>query len=247
MSYLSNCLKSYLKFFFIRSRYFGRYMADRRAFKRAGGVITDTYPIFDDFRKLAGTASGHYFHQDLLVARFIKAANPTRHIDVGSSIEGFVAHVASYREIEVIDIRPLRDIGHSQITFRQGDLMDLDPSLVGICDSLSCLHALEHFGLGRYGDRIDPTGHLKGFKNLWKMLKASGTLYISFPIGKPRVHFNAHRVFDPAEIVRWSKELFQVARFDYVDDRGNLHRNASLSAPPTLSYGCGIYTLKKIA
>jgi hypothetical protein len=32
----------------------------------------------------------------------------------------------------------------------------------GYCDSLSCLHALEHFGLGRYGDPIDPRGHEKG-------------------------------------------------------------------------------------
>ena len=226
-------------------RYLPKYLSDRAAFKKAGGVITSTYAIYDDFKKQAGTASGHYFHQDLLVATFIKQSNPARHIDVGSSIEGFVAHVASYREIEVFDIRPLQNIGHSQIKFVQGNLMELDPSLGGICDSLSCLHALEHFGLGRYGDPIDPMGHLKGFNNFHKMLKSGGTLYISFPIGKSGVHFNAHRVFDPTDILSWSKGLFELVRFDYVDDAGSLRCNASLSPPPVVSYGCGIYTLKK--
>jgi hypothetical protein len=216
------------------------------AFKKAGGVITHTYPILGDFEKQAGTATGHYFHQDLLVATLIKQANPRRHIDVGSSIEGFVAHVASYREIEVLDIRPLQISGHNQIRFVQSDLMTADQSLIGICDSLSCLHALEHFGLGRYGDPIDPNGHLKGFYNLSKMIQSGGTLYISFPIGKPGVHFNAHRIFHPKDILEWSKNLFQLIRFDFVDDDGNLHPDASLTPHPILNYGCGIYTLRKI-
>ena len=218
---------------------------DMAAFRKAGGAITAFYPILDDFTKHAGTATGHYFHQDLLVATLIKQANPSRHIDVGSSIEGFVAHVASYREIEVLDIRPLQISGHSQIRFVQSDLMRVDQSLTGICDSLSCLHALEHFGLGRYGDPIDPNGHLKGFYNLSKMLQSGGTLYVSFPIGKPGVHFNAHRIFHPKDILDWSKDLFQLIRFDYVDDEGNLHPNASLTPLPILTYGCGIYTLRK--
>ena len=65
------------------------------------------YRVFGERRQPAGAASGHYFHQDLLVARDVFARNPTRHIDVGSRVDGFVAHVASFREIEVVDIRPL--------------------------------------------------------------------------------------------------------------------------------------------
>jgi hypothetical protein len=202
--------------------------------------------VLDDYYKQAGSATGHYFHQDLLVATFIHKANPTRHVDVGSSIEGFVAHVASYRKIEVFDIRPLKIQGHDQIKFIQGNLMELHETLVEMCDSLSCLHALEHFGLGRYGDPIDPEGHLKGFGNLHRMLKQNGMLYISFPIGEAGVHFNAHRVFDPAEIMAWCKNRFELLRFDFVDDAGDLHCNTTVSSTPRLSYGCGIYTLKKI-
>ena len=229
-----------------RLRYLPKYLADKAAFIKAGGVITHNYPIYEDFKEQAGTATGHYFHQDLLVATFINQAKPIRHIDVGSRMDGFVAHVASYRDIEVLDVRPLKNTGHNQIKFMQANLMELNDSLVGICDSLSCLHALEHFGLGRYGDPVDPKGHLKGFNNFHKMLKSGGTLYVSFPIGKSEVHFNAHRVFDPTEILDWSKNLFELMRFDYVDDKGNLHCNASLTSPLKLSYRCGIYTLRKI-
>lgn len=229
-----------------RLRYLPKYLSDKAAFIKAGGIITHNYPIYEDFKEQAGTATGHYFHQDLLVATFINQAKPIRHIDVGSRMDGFVAHVASYRDIEVLDVRPLKNTGHNQIKFMQANLMELNDSLVGICDSLSCLHALEHFGLGRYGDPVDPKGHLKGFNNFHKMLKSGGTLYVSFPIGKSEVHFNAHRVFDPTEILGWSKNLFELMRFDYVDDKGNLHCNASLTSPPKLTYGCGIYTLRKV-
>ena len=224
-----------------------KYHADKKAFIAAGGLIKLDHPIYDDFYKQAGTANGHYFHQDLLVAGFIHESKPIRHMDVGSSIEGFVSHVASFRNIEIIDIRPLKITAHPQIAFTQGNLMSLDSSLIEVCDSLSCLHALEHFGLGRYGDPIDPQGHIKGFNNLHKMLQPGGTLYISFPVGEKGVLFNAHRVFDPKEILEWSASKFSLERFDFVDDAGDLHKNISINQAPRSEYGCGIYTLKKLA
>lgn len=224
-----------------------KYLSDMRKFTEAGGVVTHLYPILNEYKEQAGTAKGHYFHQDLLVASLIHDANPERHIDVGSRIDGFVAHVAAFRTIEVLDFRPLISCGHKQIKFMQADLMSLDRQLYEITDSLSCLHALEHFGLGRYGDPVNPDGHLKGFINLHRMLRHEGNLYISFPIGASSVYFNAHRVFEPREILKWSNGLFKLERFDYVDDHGDLHQNQSLENVPNLSYGCGIYTMKKIA
>jgi hypothetical protein len=224
-----------------------KYLSDVRKFIEAGGAITHLFPILNEYKEQAGTATGHYFHQDLLVASLIHGSNPSRHIDVGSRVDGFVAHVAAFRTIEVLDFRPLTSCGHKQIKFMQADLMSLDSQLYEITDSLSCLHALEHFGLGRYGDPVNPNGHLIGFINLHKMLKAGGNLYISFPIGANSVYFNAHRVFEPREILKWSNGLFKLERFDYVDDHGNLHQNQSIENVPSLNYGCGIYTLKKIA
>ena len=229
-------------------RYLPKYFSDRAAFKKAGGRITNTYPVFDDLIQQAGSARGHYFHQDLLVAAFINKANPARHIDIGSRIDGFVAHVASFREIEVIDIRPLTDVGHANIKFLQADLMAENTDVEAIADSVSCLHALEHFGLGRYGDPIDPQGHIKAFRNLCKMLKPNGTLYLGFPIGKENsVFFNAHRSFHPRELLNWIIGLLELVRFDFVDDSGILHQSWPLTEKlPETFDGCGIYTLRKL-
>lgn len=214
-------------------------------FKFSEGKVDSIYPILSDFKLDAGVVGGHYFHQDLRVAQLIYEDNPDRHIDVGSRIDGFVAHVASFREIEVFDIRPLANCAHSNIVFQQVDIMN--QSELAFADSISCLHALEHFGLGRYGDDINPEGHLIGFRNLIQMLKAGGRLYVSFPIGNSdRVLFNAHRVFNPRSILDWVSEDLVLEFFDYVDDKGEFHSEEKLSDfSSSLNYGCGIYTFRK--
>ena len=223
-----------------------RYLREWITFKRKGGSITFVFPIVSDYEDSAGVAKGHYFHQDLLVAQYIKENSPLRHIDVGSRIDGFVAHVASFRKIEVFDIRALQNLDHPNIEYSQVDLMS--GASGEITDSLSCLHTIEHFGLGRYGDPIDPFGYILGFKNLIKMLKPGGTFYVSFPIGSANeVHFNAHRVFHPKDIFTWAPNQLTLERFDYVDDLGDLHKNIDLlKFDPVVTYGCGIYTFKKI-
>lgn len=226
-----------------------QYRRDRKEWLKKGGEITRAFPILTDYQDSAGRASGHYFHQDLLVASLIHANNPARHIDVGSRIDGFVAHVAAFREIEVIDIRPLESTEHPNIKFLQMDLM----SDAGheITDSLSCLHAIEHFGLGRYGDPVCIDGHVQGIENLVKMVKPGGDFYISFPIGrKDEVHFNAHRILDPRTIldIPAIRDQMRLRRFDYVSDDGALHKDREIAeAVGRFHFGCGIYWFEKSA
>lgn len=169
----------------------------RRAYK---GKMT-LVPCLHDRYEEGGTTKSEYFWQDLLVARWIFEGQPQRHVDVGSRVDGFVAHVATFREIEVFDVRPI-STQIPGIVFKQADLMQPDALLSGgeYCDSLSCLHALEHFGLGRYGDPIDPLGYVRGIANMAKLIRPGGLFYLSTPIGKDRVEFNANRVFDPIAI-----------------------------------------------
>lgn len=193
---------------------------------------------------------GAYFHQDLLVAQRIHAANPRRHIDVGSRIDGFVAHVASFRPIEVVDIRPLTSTVPN-VSFLQADAMALTGVGESLCDSVSCLHVLEHFGLGRYGDPLDVLGYAKGFASLVRMLEPGGTLYLSVPIGPQMVLFNAHRRFHATTILDLAGESLELRRFDFVDDSGDLHREVPIGRPrqdPTLGCrreGCGIFEFRK--
>jgi hypothetical protein len=223
-----------------------KYYSDKKNFLKLGGKIDHSYPLLTDWRKTSGTARGQYFHQDLLVASYIYQRNPDRHMDVGSRVDGFVAHVASFREIEVCDIRPQPNCGHPNIRFVQLDITKSD-ALTEKVDSLSCLHALEHFGLGRYGDPVDPVGHKKGFANLLGLLRPGGFLYLGIPIGKKsEVFFNAHRVFHPMEVFDWaSRENFALTCFDYVDDSGELHRGVDPSGNLSTELGCGIYSFSK--
>ena len=130
---------------------------DRKEFLKQKGSDTTfrwgrLYPILFEKQSEGGVMKGDYFHQDLYVAQQIYIANPQKHLDIGSRTDGFVAHVAAFREIELIDIRPIRS-QVKNIVFRQADLMYLPEDLKNYCDSISSLHALEHFGLGRYNER----------------------------------------------------------------------------------------------
>ena len=213
-------------------------------------TIRSSYPIVDDRLSEAGTASGHYFHQDLLVAREVFRRNPQRHVDVGSAIAGFVAHVASFRDVEVLDVRPVSATVPG-ITFVQQDVMSLDPSFDGCTDSLSCLHALEHFGLGRYGDPVDYDGWRKGLAGLCRMLTPGGTLYLSVPTGlDQRVEFNAHRVFSLPFLRDALEGDFRIERLAFVTDAGDLIHDVDPygdDAQRSLDseYGCSIWVLTK--
>lgn len=211
-------------------------------------------PTLADRYAESGVASGHYFHQDLWAARQVHAHAPQRHLDVGSRVDGFIAHLLSFREVEVVDIRQL-DSPIAGLRFRQADLMSDSPLQVEPADSVSCLHALEHFGLGRYGDPITPDGWRLGLRNLARLVAPGGRLYVGVPIGRPAVEFNAQRIFHPRYIVdEAALHGLQLRSFSHVNDAGQFHDGAgqpgtdplsSLNGLELLDYGCGLYLFEK--
>jgi hypothetical protein len=233
------------------------YLADLRAFKSqlngsaAKFHMDRIYPCLHDRGGEGGVAKGQYFHQDLHVARRIFLNKPLKHLDVGSRVDGFVAHVASFREIVVADIRAV-SANIPNVSFVRADLMS-PPSdeLLNFCDSLSCLHAIEHFGLGRYGDPINPEGHLVGLRNLGALLQSGGRFYFSMPIGPQRIEFNAHRIFAVRYLLDCLAGQYRIDRFSYVDDRGNFHEDAALAPAQVAgnfgcSFGLGIFEMTKL-
>ena len=220
-----------------------RFVRQQREFEALGGTVDERRAILTEFREPAGAVDAHYFLQDIHVAQKVLKANPSRHIDVGSRIDGFVAHLAAQRTVEVLDIRDSPPQLHPNIVFRQGDLTRPESSNVGTTPSLSCLHTIEHIGLGRYGDAIDPEGHRRALSGLASMLQAGGVLYLSAPVGRRRTVFNAHRVFSPFDLPEIAAEhCLELESFDFIDDGGVLHVGANLEDASTLDYGCGIYT-----
>jgi hypothetical protein len=233
------------------------YLRNRREFRRQASVSGNdfewamSYPCLTDRFDAGGVAAGQYFHQDLYVAQQIQAAQPERHVDVGSRVDGLVAHVAAFREVEVFDIRPIRSSARN-ISFVQRDITVADPSYDAHCDSLSCLHALEHFGLGRYGDTVDYLGYMKGWANLKRLVRPGGTFYFSVPISRrQRIEYDAHRVFSlPFLLEEVVADGFRLEAFAYIDDLGDLHTGVDTTSEAAsrtfdLNYGCGVFTLTR--
>lgn len=174
-----------------------RYFRDLSTFSQTNRVPLRLQPCLHDWWEQAGAIESEYFWQDLFVARLIHQRRPDRHIDIGSRLDGFVAHLACFMDVEVFDVRKL-DLQIPGVTFRQADMMDPSRLPKAYASSVSCLHAIEHFGLGRYGDPIKNDGFELGLTSLSKILLPSGSLYLSCPVGKNLVHFNAHRTLHPS-------------------------------------------------
>lgn len=212
--------------------------------------ITSWYPALEDRFDSAGSVPLHYFYLDLHVARRIYKNNPTLHVDVGSRLDGFCAMVASYRTLEIFDIRKLDNV-IPNITFRQADFMADEIPYQEYCDSVSCLHAIEHFGLGRYGDAVDAEGHIKGLNNIYRLLKKDGIFHFATPIGTQRVEFDAHRVFGIAHLLDLFRDKYQLISFSYINDSNIYFENYNLTEADiknnlNCTYGCGIFELKKL-
>jgi hypothetical protein len=231
-------------------RGWARYARERRAFRSLAD--SDHFPwgrelpILGEWDESAA-ALGTYFFQDQIAARWIYENQPVRHVDIGSRIDGFVGHLAVFREVEVIDIRPLPHIIRN-IHFHQLDLMrEIPPEWIGATDSLSCLHTIEHFGLGRYGDELDPNGHLKGLDQLKRMVAPGGLLYLSTPIGPERIEFNAHRIFAAKTMVGWFADGWEIERCAVLDDDNQSTETAGAKAleQAICKLGVGIIMARK--
>jgi hypothetical protein len=225
-----------------------RYVRDFFRFRSSYTGRLELMPCPHDWYEEGGTTKSEYFWQDLLVARMIFEAKPEKHVDVGSRVDGFIAHVASFREIEVFDVRPITS-RIPGVTFKQADLMK-PLGMRNYSDSLSCLHALEHFGLGRYGDPVDVEGYKRGLANMAQLLSENGVFYLSVPIGVERVEFNAHRVFDPRSIISLAAQhSLGLASLTVIQLGGKVQAaaldDAQLSSLASKRYALGMFVFHK--
>lgn len=226
-----------------------RYVVDWLRFRKTYTGRLRFYPCLHDRYEEGGATKNEYFWQDLHVARKIHANAPEKHVDIGSRLDGFAAHLASFRDIEVFDIRPVTPMIPG-ITFRQADMTSLAESMENYCDSLSCLHALEHFGLGRYGDPINPEGYKLGLRNMARLLRKDGLFYLSVPIGRAVVEFNAHHVFDPRALVVLARTHgLHLRDFCWIEGGNQLVQSESpesdLEKLALEPYALGIFTFEK--
>jgi SAM-dependent methyltransferase len=222
-------------------RYFAHLVRYRRSARDTPFALHwgPMFPVLSDFRETAGSARGHYFHQDLWAARKIFAARPPEHMDVGSRVDGFVAHVLTFMPVRVIDIRPLQSDVEG-LSFVRADATDLREVPDQSVASISSLHAVEHFGLGRYGDPVEPDAWRRAMRAMARVLAPGGRLYFSVPVGQERVEFNSHRVFAPRTVLDAFEDL-ELVSFAAVDDRGNLVDPAQPEDFAGAYFACGLF------
>lgn len=219
--------------------YLIRYIRHWKLFQsETGGQLSvcDSYPCLTDWVP-STPFDPHYFHQGAWLARKIAVRTPELHVDIGSSVltmSVLSAHVTTV----FMDYRPLKThlLNLHNVA---GSIVCLPFVTYGI-DSLSCMHVLEHIGLGRYGDPLDPDGSSKAAAELDRIVAPGGRLYLTVPVGRPRVCFNAHRVFDPQEIPLMFPGLLLID-FSWVDDAGCLHESGSPQDAALQEYACGLY------
>lgn len=161
-------------------------------------VTWQVKPCLHDNSDSAGAYSSEYFWQDLTAARLVNRISPANVIDIGSRIDGYVANVASSRVIHCLDIRDVK-VKIPNVRFYRCDITEpLDDQRLPLkrFEIVSSLHSLEHFGLGRYGDKISKNAWKIAIMNMSRLCEQGGTLILSTYVGKPHVFYDSHRVFD---------------------------------------------------
>ena len=187
----------------------------------------------------------HYVYHTAWASRILYTEKPEKHIDISSDIR-FSSLVSTFVNTEYYDIRKLK-LELSGLITGVADLVNL-PFQSESISSLSCMHVVEHCGLGRYGDVLDPKADLKAINELIRVLKPEGKLYFVIPVAsEPRINFNAHRVYSHKQVMDYFSELklieFSLIPDDYRD--GILIKNPSNIILNKQKYGCGCYLFTK--
>jgi hypothetical protein len=228
---------SYCLFFFITSDFL--LFKNKDAKHRFPMRLRDVYPCL--FENTPYTRfDTHYVYHTAWAARKVKEIGAHEHTDIASSLY-FSSIVSAFVPVTFYDYRPAH-LNLSGLESKSADLLKLlfeDDSIV----SLSCMHTVEHVGLGRYGDTIDPDGDIKAAKELSRVVKPGGSLLFVVPIGKPRIQFNAHRIYSYNMVIEMFPD-FETKEFSLIPDNAlekGIIDNASPDEADNQEYGCGCF------
>ena len=230
-----------------------RFRTEFRRFREMSGRLPPRLPLrWEDRLPCLGdrTASTpfdrHYIFHPAWAARVLARTRPPDHVDISSTLH-FCTLVSAFLPVRYYDYRPA-DVDLDNLSSGAIDLVALpfdDQSL----PSLSCMHVVEHVGLGRYGDPLDPEGDRKAMGELQRVLAAGGSLLFVVPVGEPKVVFNAHRIYSRQQVLEMFPELELAGSALIPDDP----RTGSLVLDPTAemmdgqAYGCGCFWFRRPA
>jgi SAM-dependent methyltransferase len=169
---------------------------------------------------------------------------PEVHVDISSSLH-FVSMISAFIPVRFYDFRP-PDLVLEGLNCERADLLAL-PFPDRSVPSISCMHVVEHIGLGRYGDSLDPDGDLKAIRELERVVAPGGTLLFVTPVGKPLLRFNANRIYSVDEVVKQfpALDLVEFTLIPEHPDGGAPVRNATPEQASHERYGCGCFWFRR--
>jgi SAM-dependent methyltransferase len=233
-------LNRFFEYFrFIKMFFHYRLMCDRLNLQRPR--LKDISGVFGEPK------TDHPFDANILfptawASRIIKKYMPVIHYDISSDLN-FIATISAFVPVKYYEYRNL-DFVLGNVELHKIDINAL-PFLDNSISSLSCLHVIEHIGLGRYGDPIDPDGANKAFRELNRVISVGGNLLFVVPMGFPRTRFNADRIYDRAQIESHFPN-FRIMNFFLLKDNGNcLIENANNEIVRQQKYGLGCFWMQK--
>ena len=186
----------------------------------------------------------HYVYHCAWAARRLAETKPVFHIDIGSHTY-FNALVSAFVPIQFYEYRDI-DLKLSNLQIGKADLLSL-PFEDSSVKSLSCMHVVEHIGLGRYGEPLDPKGDLKAVGQLKRVLAKEGDLFFVVPVGRPKIIFNAHRIYAYGMVIDYFKGL-KLESFSLIPDVAEgegIIEDATEELADQQDYGCGCFWFKK--
>lgn len=203
----------------------------------------DLYPCLDDRTQETGF-DRHYIYHPAWIARQLFKRGVKKHVDISSTLN-FASIVSAFIPIDFYDIRPAK-LNLSNLVCRSADLTKLKFDNDSI-ESLSCMHVIEHIGLGRYGDSPDPLGDVKAAAELARVLSKGGILFIVLPVGISRTQFNAHRIYSHDSVLKLfhSLSLLECALIPDGEAIDGIVYNPSEDVINAQTYGCGCYVFTK--
>jgi len=209
---------------------------DLGKYRRAGGTAhwLDFYPCLYD-RSSTTTTDRQYFYQGIWLLKKIRESGALWHVDVASDVR-LVGLLSVMCKVAFVDIRPM-GFAVSNLEILAGTITAL-PFADESTESFSSMHVIEHIGLGRYGDPIDPRGPQKAGREISRIVQPKGKVYISVPVGRPRVGFNGLWVFHVDEVVRMFEGL-DLVELSLVDAVGDFHEAVNPTDVNILEEGSG--------
>ena len=186
----------------------------------------------------------HYVYHAAWAARVLAQTSPIIHVDISSTLY-FCSLVSAFIPVTFYDYRPV-ELCLSGLSSKHADLTAL-PFESNSISSLSCMHVVEHIGLGRYGDPIDPDGDLKAMNELSRVLAQDGNLLFVVPIGKPRIVYNGHRIYSYKQILEYfpTLKLHEFALIPDHSEDGGIIQNPNSFLLEKQRYACGCFWFRK--